>query len=107
VAGDRRVRGEDRRELPLYLVAPLDLREHCFHGHRATLADGENIGGPELGVARLARKQLGERVDDQLGQLEHAREPADGPRGDEPGVARVILAGGAGRTRGTAGFPLR
>jgi hypothetical protein len=48
-------------------MAALDLREQRLYAHRATLADRENPGGLELRVARLAGKQLGERVDDQLG----------------------------------------
>jgi hypothetical protein len=97
VAGDRGIRGEDGRELPQYLMPALDLSEQRLHGHRAPLADGEHLGGPELRVARLARKQLGERVDDQLGDLEHADDPAGRPRGGEARLAPVTRTGGAGR----------
>jgi hypothetical protein len=85
-------------------MAALNLREQGLDRHGAPMADGENLRGPELRVARLARKQLGERVDDQLGELEHADEPADRPRGDEVRLTRVTRTGGAGR-RGC--FPVR
>jgi hypothetical protein len=104
VEGNRRVRGEDRRELPVYLMAALNLREQDLDRHGVPMADGDNLRGPELRVARVARKQLGERVDDQLGELEHADEPAERPRGDEARLARATRAGGAG---GRGCFPVR
>ena len=104
VEGDRRVRGDDRRELSVYLMAALNLREQGLDRHGAPMAGGKNLRGPELRVARLARKQLGERVDDQLGELEHADEPADRPRGDGARLARVNRTGGAG---GRGCFPVR